>query len=51
MPRDALPRTCCDGRCTRGHGCPAFAPGVIDGPYKPRTWLSRLWAWILGEGA
>ncbi len=27
-------RFCCDGRCCQGRGCPAFAPGVIDGPHR-----------------
>ncbi len=35
-------RFCCDGKCTRdGTTCPAFAPGVIDGPHKPKTGLWR----------
>ena len=46
--REHIERSCCDGRCTTGQGCPAFAPGVIDGPYQRRSWLARVWAWITG---
>lgn len=27
-------RICCDGGCTLGLGCPAYAPGVIEGPAR-----------------
>jgi len=39
MPRNR-DRHCCDGRCVYGQGCPAFAPGAIDGPHRrlDRTW-------------
>lgn len=43
MSRD---RQCCDGRCLQGRDCPMrqvvsvrpirLAPGVIDGPHRPR---------------
>ena len=40
MPRDLTrPRSerhCCDGLCVEGRICPAFAPGVIQGPYPRR---------------
>ena len=36
-PRRASERTCCDGLCTKSLPCPAFAPGVIDGPHSKRT--------------
>lgn len=41
-----MTRTCCDGRCTRPGGhCPAFAPGVIDGPHlNARRELA--WRWV-----
>ena len=29
-----MKRRCCDGLCQQGRFCPAFAPGVIEGPYK-----------------
>lgn len=32
--RRATNRTCCDGLCQQGRQCPAFAPGVIDGPHS-----------------
>jgi len=34
-------RNCCDGLCTRGQPCPAFAPGVIEGPHRAGL-LARL---------
>lgn len=30
-------RFCCDHKCLRGGQCPAFAPGVIEGPYRRST--------------
>jgi hypothetical protein len=36
-PRRATERTCCDGLCTKSQPCPAFAPGVIDGPHSKRS--------------
>lgn len=41
MPRD---RQCCDGGCTRGLGCPAFALGAVDGPYRRAV---AAWRWPL----
>jgi len=43
-------RTCCDGRCTRPGGtCPAFAPGVIDGPHT-RARRALAWRWVRRVG-
>lgn len=44
--RELRERTCCDGLCARGYPCPAFAPGVIQGPYHRRraSWLRRVLA-------
>ena len=47
MPRE---RHCCDGLCTTAkRGCPAFAPGVIEGPVSRPMWprLKRV-LWALG---
>lgn len=41
-----MTRTCCDGRCTSGHGCPAFAPGVLESHRAPRTWR-RVVLWVV----
>lgn len=46
-------RICCDGRCTAGECCPAFAPGVIESYRMPvRRRLVRAlrgaWAWLAG---
>lgn len=50
MPRD-VDRHCCDGRCANGQGCPAFAPGVIDGPHWPYApkWrrAARMAGWLM----
>lgn len=34
-------RHCCDGQCLQGCPCPAFAPGVIQGPYWRRHPVRR----------
>lgn len=52
--RRELHRQCCDGRCTTGLPCPAFAPGVLAHHRMPlgrRVWrfLGRLLAWLGGE--
>ena len=34
----ARERTCCDGLCQHpGGSCPAFAPGVLAGPYRAQA--------------
>lgn len=49
MARELPERTCCDGGCDRGLPCPAFAPGVIDGPHRRATWWRRIVAWLTGR--
>lgn len=29
-----MKRRCCDGLCQQARHCPAFAPGVIEGPHR-----------------
>lgn len=41
MPRNLTHRQCCDGQCVQGRHCPAFAPGVIDGPYGQARRVGR----------
>lgn len=36
-PKPAAARRCCDGLCNQGRRCPAFAPGVIEGPHRRGT--------------
>lgn len=36
--KPAPERTCCDGLCQRQGGtCPAFAPGVLAGPFRAQA--------------
>lgn len=41
-----MKRYCCDHHCVQGRRCPAFAPGVIDGPHLNRQ-STALKKWLL----